>query len=104
MGTPARAQTEIQFWFAMTGALGDRVNALAERFNKEQSEYKVVPTFKGSYPEALSAAIAFAGGRGLVWTPVATLAGVVSLALFAYLGFVRGIRGPNAYGPDPLAD
>ena len=56
--TPARAQTEIQFWFAMTGALGDRVNALAERFNKEQSEYKVVPTFKGSYPEALSAAIA----------------------------------------------
>ena len=56
--TPARAQIEIQWWHAMTGALGDRLGGLAERFNKEQADYKVVPVFKGSYPETMAAAIA----------------------------------------------
>ena len=44
--TPAAwAQTEIQFWHAMGGNLGESVNALAEGFNKSQSEYKVVPVY-----------------------------------------------------------
>ena len=55
----AWAQTEIQFWHAMGGNLGESVNALAEGFNKSQSEYKVVPVYKGSYTETLTAAIAF---------------------------------------------
>jgi sn-glycerol 3-phosphate transport system substrate-binding protein len=42
----------------MTGALNDKVNNFAERFNKSQSDYKVVPVFKGSYPETMTAAIA----------------------------------------------
>ena len=54
----AFAQTEIQFWHAMGGNLGDTVNALADGFNKSQSEYKVVPVYKGTYPETLTAAIA----------------------------------------------
>ena len=54
----AVAQTEIQFWHAMGGNLGDTVNALAEGFNKSQSEYKVNPVYKGSYTETLTAAIA----------------------------------------------
>ena len=54
----AFAQTEIQFWHAMGGNLGDTVNALAEGFNKSQSEYKVNPVYKGSYTETLTAAIA----------------------------------------------
>jgi sn-glycerol 3-phosphate transport system substrate-binding protein len=54
----ALAATEIQFWHAMTGALGDRVGSIAERFNASQSEYKVVPVFKGNYDETLSAGIA----------------------------------------------
>ena len=58
--TPASAQTEISFWFAMTGALADRINALAAEFNGQQSEFKVVPSFKGSYAEALTATIAAA--------------------------------------------
>ena len=58
--SPALAQTEISFWFAMTGALADRVNALAADFNSRQTEYKVVPSFKGSYAEALTATIAAA--------------------------------------------
>ncbi|WP_422017809.1 sn-glycerol-3-phosphate ABC transporter substrate-binding protein UgpB [Reyranella sp.] len=54
----AFAQTEIQFWHAMGGNLGDTVNALAEGFNKSQTEYKVNPVYKGSYTETLTAAIA----------------------------------------------
>ncbi len=54
----AFAQTEIQWWHAMGGNLGDAVNALADGFNKSQSEYKVNPVYKGSYTETLTAAIA----------------------------------------------
>lgn len=54
----ASAQTEIQFWHALTGQLGDRVNALAEEFNKQQKDYKVVPTYKGTYTENMTAGIA----------------------------------------------
>lgn len=39
-------------------------------------------------------------GAGL---PMMTLASVVGLALSVYVGFVPGMRGPNAYGPDPSA-
>lgn len=57
--TPAAwAQTEIQWWHAMGGNLGETVNALADGFNKSQSEYKVTPVYKGSYTETLTAAIA----------------------------------------------
>src|SRR5947208_4831415 len=55
---PAHAQVEIQWWHAMGGALGQWVNDLAKGFNESQKEYKVTPTFKGSYPEAMTAAIA----------------------------------------------
>ncbi|HQD49500.1 MAG TPA: sn-glycerol-3-phosphate ABC transporter substrate-binding protein, partial [Ottowia sp.] len=55
---PAHAQTEIQWWHSMGGALGEWVNDLAKEFNASQSAYKVVPTFKGSYDESMTAAIA----------------------------------------------
>ena len=54
----AFAQTEIQMWHSMTGALGDKVGELATKFNATQKVYKVVPVFKGSYPESMTAAIA----------------------------------------------
>ena len=40
------------------GALGDRVSDLAKRFNDSQKEYKVVPVFKGTYPESMAALVA----------------------------------------------
>jgi sn-glycerol 3-phosphate transport system substrate-binding protein len=58
VATPAHAQVEIQWWHAMGGALGEWVNDLAKGFNESQKAYKVVPTFKGSYPETLTAGIA----------------------------------------------
>ena len=54
----AQAQTEIQWWHSMGGALGDALNGLASKFNASQKDYKVVPTFKGTYPESMTAAIA----------------------------------------------
>ncbi|HEY2630722.1 MAG TPA: sn-glycerol-3-phosphate ABC transporter substrate-binding protein UgpB [Usitatibacter sp.] len=55
---PAHAQTEIQWWHSMGGALGDKVNDLANKFNASQKDYKVVAVFKGTYPESMTAAIA----------------------------------------------
>ena len=54
----AQAQTEIQWWHSMGGALGEWVNDLAKDFNASQKDYKIVPTFKGSYDESMTAAIA----------------------------------------------
>jgi sn-glycerol 3-phosphate transport system substrate-binding protein len=54
----AQAVTEIQWWHAMQAANNDRVNALTKRFNESQSAYKVTAVYKGSYPEAMAAAIA----------------------------------------------
>lgn len=64
LALPAHAQVEIQWWHAMSGALGDWVNDLARDFNASQKEYKVVPTFKGTYGETMTAAMAaFRAGK-----------------------------------------
>jgi sn-glycerol 3-phosphate transport system substrate-binding protein len=52
------AATELQWWHAMSGANNEVVDNLAKEFNASQSEYKIVPVFKGSYPETLNAGIA----------------------------------------------
>jgi sn-glycerol 3-phosphate transport system substrate-binding protein len=54
----AMAQTEIHWWHAMGGALGERVNDIAENFNQAQSDYKLIASYKGSYPETMTAGIA----------------------------------------------
>jgi sn-glycerol 3-phosphate transport system substrate-binding protein len=54
----AWAATEIQFWHAMEAALGERVNDIATDFNHSQSDYKIVPVFKGTYDQTLAAGIA----------------------------------------------
>ena len=56
--TSAFAVTEISWWHAMTGANNEVVETLSKEFNESQTEYKVVPVFKGTYPEALNAGIA----------------------------------------------
>ncbi|MEN9762685.1 MAG: sn-glycerol-3-phosphate-binding periplasmic protein UgpB precursor [Pseudomonadota bacterium] len=54
----AQAQTEIMWWHAMSGALGEWINGLAKDFNDSQKQYKVNPVFKGTYDEAMAAAVA----------------------------------------------
>jgi len=51
-------QTEIQFWHAFTGRLGELVKAQVEEFNAGQSDYVVVQSYKGNYSETLNAGIA----------------------------------------------
>jgi len=58
LATPAYAATEIQWWHAMTGPNNDVVVKLANDFNASQSDYKIVPSFKGSYADVLNAGIA----------------------------------------------
>lgn len=55
---PAIAETEITWWHAMGGNLGETVNKIAEDFNASQSDYKITPVFKGTYEETLTAGIA----------------------------------------------
>ncbi len=54
----AFAATEIQFWHAFTGRLGELVAGQVEAFNASQNDYKVVASHKGNYSETLNAGIA----------------------------------------------
>ncbi|AID81586.1 hypothetical protein ECOLIN_24575 [Escherichia coli Nissle 1917] len=39
----AQAVTTIPFWHSMEGELGKEVDSLAQRFNAENPDYKIVP-------------------------------------------------------------
>ncbi|MDA0108045.1 sn-glycerol-3-phosphate ABC transporter substrate-binding protein UgpB [Vibrio sp. La 4.2.2] len=54
----AHAKTEVEWWHAMGGALGQKVNEIAADFNASQSEYEIKPVYKGSYAETMTSAIA----------------------------------------------
>ncbi len=55
---PALAQTEITWWHAMGGELGEKLEAVAQGFNESQSDYVVTPVFRGTYAETMTSAIA----------------------------------------------
>ena len=55
---PAQAQVEVQWWHSMTGGLNDWVNDLAKQFNDSQKDYKIVPSYKGTYAESMTATMA----------------------------------------------
>ena len=54
----AMAQTEVEFWHAFTGRLGELVAEQVDTFNASQSDYTVVASHKGNYSETLNAGIA----------------------------------------------
>ncbi len=54
----AFAATEIQWWHAFTGRLGELLGEQVEKFNASQSDYKVIASHKGNYSETLNAGIA----------------------------------------------
>jgi len=58
---PVAAQTkptEINMWMGLTGQGGELLSRFGEDFNKSQSEYRVIVSFKGQYPEQRAAAVA----------------------------------------------
>lgn len=58
IAAPVWAQTEIQWWHSMSGQHNEKINEIAAGFNASQKDYKLVPVYKGSYPESMTAAIA----------------------------------------------
>jgi len=52
----AQPKTELSFWHAMDGQLGEAVNELVKQFNQSQGEFEVKALYKGTYPEVLAAA------------------------------------------------
>jgi sn-glycerol 3-phosphate transport system substrate-binding protein len=57
LASPAWAVTDIMWWHAMSGELGRQLEKLAADFNASQSEYRIVPHYKGNYTETVTAAI-----------------------------------------------
>ena len=57
-GTAAQAKTEIQWWHAFGGRLGELLDEQVNKFNASQDKYTVVHTRKGNYSETLNAGIA----------------------------------------------
>jgi sn-glycerol 3-phosphate transport system substrate-binding protein len=58
LAMPATAATEVQWWHAFTGRLGELLDAQVAEFNASQSDYTVVASHKGNYSETLNAGIA----------------------------------------------
>ncbi len=54
----AQDRVQIDWWHAMGGALGEKVEAIAAAFNASQDEYEVVATNRGNYTETMTGAIA----------------------------------------------
>jgi sn-glycerol 3-phosphate transport system substrate-binding protein len=54
----AQAVTEINWWFAHGGRLGEKVQSIVADFNSLQNQYKVVATYKGNYSDTMMAGIA----------------------------------------------
>jgi len=58
MTTAAWSATDIQWWHAMSGRLGEVVNEIATNYNASQDEYNLIPTYKGGYEDTMTAGIA----------------------------------------------
>ena len=58
LSTAANAATEITWWHAMGGNLGETVNAIAKDFNASQSDVILTPVYKGGYEDTMTAGIA----------------------------------------------
>ncbi len=54
----AAAKTEVVWWHAMGGFLGERVNDITKKFNESQKDYEVRALNKGTYDDTLTAGIA----------------------------------------------
>ncbi|WP_417671590.1 extracellular solute-binding protein [Roseibium sp.] len=52
------AATDISWWFAHGGHLGEVVNTIGKNYNESQDACNITPVFKGTYEETLTAGIA----------------------------------------------
>jgi len=54
----SHAQQEIRFWHGMGGALGIELDALLQRFNDSQKDFRIAGEHKGSYEDTMIGALA----------------------------------------------
>jgi sn-glycerol 3-phosphate transport system substrate-binding protein len=60
----AQERVAVEFWHGLPNPLGGILERIAEDFNTSQSQQRVNPTYKGSYPDTMVAAIAaFRAGK-----------------------------------------
>jgi sn-glycerol 3-phosphate transport system substrate-binding protein len=58
LSAQASAQTQIDWWHAMGGELGQILEGITTDFNASQSDYEVMPSYRGTYTETMTGAIA----------------------------------------------
>ncbi|MEC8900727.1 MAG: extracellular solute-binding protein, partial [Pseudomonadota bacterium] len=58
LSVSANAATEVTWWHAMGGQLGEILEGMTEEFNASQDEYRVTPSYRGNYTETMTGAIA----------------------------------------------
>jgi len=100
--TAAAADTEILWWHSMSGALGDWVNDVAKDYNSQQKGHKIVPVFKGSYDESMTAAVAaFRAGNAPHILQVFEVGTATMMAAKGVTVPVETIMRDNGYRFDP---
>jgi sn-glycerol 3-phosphate transport system substrate-binding protein len=57
-GPAAQQRVQVEFWHGLAMPLGGILEKIVADFNESQTQYRVNPSFKGSYPETMVAAIA----------------------------------------------
>ncbi|WP_336276398.1 sn-glycerol-3-phosphate ABC transporter substrate-binding protein UgpB [Bartonella sp. CB178] len=63
MATASFARTKISFWHSMSGELGKQTESLINDFNTNQSEYEIIPSFRGEYEEGMVSLVAAFRGK-----------------------------------------
>jgi sn-glycerol 3-phosphate transport system substrate-binding protein len=58
-----QAETRVEFWHAMNGELGRRLERLVADYNRSQSDDVIVPLYKGNYAQVITAAIFAVGAH-----------------------------------------
>ena len=103
---PAAAQTDIQWWHAMGGRLGEVVEEIAVKYNASQDNYNLVPTYKGGYEDTMTAGIAAfrakqqpniiqifdAGAATIINAKGATIPVADLMANFNSADYIEGVR------------
>ncbi|NDL69904.1 sn-glycerol-3-phosphate ABC transporter substrate-binding protein UgpB [Vreelandella alkaliphila] len=54
----AHSATNVNWWHAMGGQLGEILEQITEDFNASQEDYRVTPSYRGNYTETMTGAIA----------------------------------------------
>jgi sn-glycerol 3-phosphate transport system substrate-binding protein len=60
---PLQAETRVEFWHAMNGELGRRLDRLVADYNRSQPDDVIVPVYKGNYTQVITAAIFAVGAH-----------------------------------------